>query len=331
MHHQGEYIQDERVKLPEGMQKKLILLAKETSHLSWPKLSAQLGVSEITAKIAWRHERSTLPKGCYIQILKLIPKQQQEKFSNNVQILRKNWGQSKGGAVTINKIRQHNHILVGEKFAHTPEFAEFIGAMLGDGHLSEVGIRITLEYPYEMEYANYLATLIKGLFGVSPIIYPYTKFGREIRVIVNSTTLVSLLKKENMVPGDKVKNNVGIPRFILDDKKLLAPCIRGLIDTDGGFFAKDSKRTRIFMEFKSSTPKLRGDFREGLESLGFATSKSKITGVRVQNQNDVKNLIDLVGTKNPKTIKKLSVFFKTGKMPLTTEIHRKLRASGPIW
>lgn len=326
MNLRGFYFQDKRAKLPKGMQEELVLLAKKSSNLTWPKMALLFDVSVHTVKIVWRHERTTIPYKFYSHLLKMVPRNQRNIFLQNTRTLEKNWGQSKGGRASIDKIRFQNNITPIKNIIGNSGFSEFVGIMLGDGHLSEKGMRITLEYPYELDYAKYVAALIKKIFGIEPKIYPYTKHGREIRVIVNSIALSSFLKKVGMQTGDKVKNNVGIPPFIFKDRHLLMACIRGLIDTDGGFFAKDAKRTRIFMEFSSHTLKLRSDFRFGLEKLGFHTSRSNYRGVRIQNQAEVLRLISTIGTRNPNTVKKLGLFSNSGRMPLTKEIYSNLGA-----
>lgn len=319
MNKRGQVIRGLRVKLSKTLQNDLITLAKSNTHLTWAVFSKILGVSDTTAKILWRNGRSTIPLKQYSLLLELIPLNKRERFVNGAQTLNENWGQSKGGKIAIEKIRRTNVLFLSKEVTKRPEFAEFVGVVLGDGHISSTGVRITLEYPYEMRYANHVASIIKGAFNFSPIVYPYGR-NNEVRVIINSISLVAFLKGLGIPKGDKVKNNIGIPPFIMENSRLLVPCIRGLIDTDGGFFAKDQKRNRFFMEFTSKTPKLKNDTKTGLEHLGFSVSKSGDKGIRVQNQKDVRRLIDVVGPRNPKTVQKLKLFAEGGKFPLGREL-----------
>ncbi|MGA3020452.1 MAG: hypothetical protein ABSD68_00685 [Candidatus Micrarchaeales archaeon] len=322
MNKQGYVIQDRRVLLPKNKQKELLDLAKKTSGLTWKEMSTLLDVSEMTAEVVWRKGLSTLPNKHFLILLRMTPLSRRDEFKENLMILKKNWGQFKGGHASASRSRPIAYINKLKSSITSLEFSEFIGILLGDGNITEKGIRITLEYPYEIPYADYISNLINKVSGIRPKIYLYKE--KEVRVIFNSTDFVKILSSMHLFPGDKVRNNVGIPKFIKANKQMLTVCLRGLIDTDGGFFAKDSKHKRILMEFKSKATKLRSDFKEGMEALGFSTSKSSKIGVRVQDQNDIKKLILTIGTRNPKIKEKLRLFKENGRMPLSKELHRRL-------
>ena len=50
---------------------------------------------------------------------------------------------------------------------YSSELAEFFGIMLGDGHLSDYQVTVTLGTK-EMAYAEYIVTLMAALFGPRP-------------------------------------------------------------------------------------------------------------------------------------------------------------------
>lgn len=272
MNRQGYVIREERIKFPKDKQKEFLEWTKKYSNLSWKGISKLLDVSEHTVKNVWGKEITTIPKSHYKRLLNLIPKEQQNKFKD-IKTFEKNWGQSKGGKLSINKIHKLNIIKKSPQILKDSRFAELIGIILGDGHISSKYIRITLEYPYELLYANYISSIVENLFGVKAIIKTYKK-NSEIRININSKSLVEFLHKVGLKSGNKIHNDVGIPIFVLKRKDLLIHCLRGLIDTDGGFYSKDKKGTRIIMEFKSKTKKLRRNFKFGMKKIGFTISKS---------------------------------------------------------
>lgn len=115
------------------------------------------------------------------------------------------------------------------------ESAEFIGIMLGDGGISDYQINITFNRETDMEYSKHIQKLINKLFSISASVTLYRpeKFGR---IVVSGRNLVEFLKDKGLKVGNKVKNQVDIPRWIMKNKKYSIACLRGLLDTDGSFY-----------------------------------------------------------------------------------------------
>jgi len=187
-----------------------------------------------------------------------------------------------------------------------PKLAEFIGIILGDGHVDKNEIEITLEHPAELEYAKYIQNLAYSLFGYKTKIRP--KHPNAIRIRIYSRKIVREIQNLGLPSGDKIKNRADIPDFIKQDKNLLKYCVRGLVDTDGGFFFKQRGYHRLIIEFKSLSPQIINSFADAVKALGFTPSKSGGKGacVRIQNQEEVANYIQTIRTSNNKIIKKIS-------------------------
>lgn len=321
----GQLIRDERVTLPKSVQKELVEAAKRESNLTWKELSKKFNVSETTISEVWRKGKSTIPKTHFDSLINIVHKSNKNKFYKECKVLSKNWGQIKGGKAAITRIRPINYKYSLEQMRskiRTVQFAELIGIILGDGNINPKGVRISLEYPQELKYAQHVSKLVVSLYDFEPKINIYKR--KDLRVNINSIHFAKLLRLIGFSYGSKIRNNVGIPKFIFQDDNLLCSCIRGLIDTDGGYFKKDKSGKRIIMEFKSKTNKLRTDFINGVRQLGFKTSRSGDIAIRVQNQNDVQRLYYLLGSHNPKILIKWESFNKTDKFPLTSEINNAL-------
>lgn len=115
---------------------------------------------------------------------------------------------------------------------YSPELAEFIGIMLGDGHVSHFQVMVTLgtkEYPY----VTYVQKLMEALFKV-PATIAHKKSGHR-EVYIGSTTITNWLREMGLV-SNKVAAQVGVPSWIFMKKKYMRPFIRGFFDTDGSIY-----------------------------------------------------------------------------------------------
>ncbi|MBI2545004.1 MAG: hypothetical protein HYW22_00170 [Candidatus Aenigmarchaeota archaeon] len=211
------------------------------------------------------------------------------------------------------------------------ELGEFIGIILGDGHLSRKQVEIVLENPAEQHFAIRCSLLAKELFGLTSTI-KINSNDNSLKLRVNSLSLVEFLLSKGLFVGDKIKNDVCIPKFVLDNNALLTSCIRGLIDTDGGIFSKDKKGNRAIIEFENKTVQLRKDFKTGLEKLGFTPSKSGgiSNSIRIQKQDEVRRFIKEIGFNNPKNLLKSQIFLETGLIPSTKEVKSLIAKEAPM-
>lgn len=110
-------------------------------------------------------------------------------------------------------------------------FIEFIGILLGDGHLRKDSITISLssENP---EYISYVSKLIKELFNYDVKSYQ-PKSKKLIQLRIHSVLLVRELERFGLKCGNKVKQQVDVPDWIKKNFSYSIACVRGLIDTDG--------------------------------------------------------------------------------------------------
>lgn len=103
-------------------------------------------------------------------------------------------------------------------------------------------------------------------------------------------------------------HNTVIPEYILKDKELLIPCLRGLFDTDGSV---SLCRTTLQIYFSNHSRSLLESFNEGLKKLGFnpcLTKKGVILYAKQANR-----FCELIGTNNPKNATKIEMYKKVPK------------------
>ena len=118
----------------------------------------------------------------------------------------------------------------------SPELAEFLGMMLGDGCLCSA-FQSALYFNTETDgpYADFMGRLVQQLFGVVPrrCMKPGT---REGTLLFSSRRLVDYLIQIGFGRGDKVRNQAGVPFWIVENRDYRRHCLRGLMDTDGSVY-----------------------------------------------------------------------------------------------
>lgn len=279
-----------KVRLKKGKQNKLIYLAK--GDLSWKELAKLLGVSEAYLSNDLKNER--------ILIL--------EKLNDN-------WGQSKGGLNSIGstiKLKRPNFC---------SELAEFVGAVLGDGHICylkkdikirKIGvyhIRIAGDLKLDKEYYNYLAKISKLLFDLNPRFILIKKHNERF-LCLSSKELVNFFVEMGIRSGNKIINQSTIPEWIYNRKDYLKACLRGLIDTDGCIHRMSKKDPNLLMiNFKNYNSKLLEDTRKIFILLGFHPSKIICNNVfYISRQSEIRKYLKEIGFSNKKHKDRLSKF-----------------------
>ena len=124
----------------------------------------------------------------------------------------------------------------------TPEFAEFIGIMVGDGHLgfyrNKPGEMGFVHYLIEVDgnikdkeyYQDYVGGLMLQLFNIKPKIY-LRKRDNTISLVIKSKLIYKFLKKVTGIP--QRKDNVAIPSCIVNgNREIKVSFLKGLADSD---------------------------------------------------------------------------------------------------
>ncbi len=299
-----------RLVLERGKQRKLILLAKGNN--TWNHLSKILNIFPSYLSGDLKNESILLSKENYIKLCKLA-NVNFNKFI--IKELEDNWGRSKGGINSPGSLKEIPKVELDEKLA------EFVGAVLGDGHVEfykkgrKIGvyhIRIAGDLIKDRDYhVNYLKPLGEKLFNLegkeTTRIRPKSS-GRFLDF--RSRRLVEFFSHMGIKPGDKIRNQSTIPKWIFKDKKYLRTCIRGLIDTDGSIARmsrRDSNLLRIL--FTNHNIALLKDTREAFIELGF--SPSKLMNNRqfyLSRQAEIERYIKEIGFSNKKHLNRFIKF-----------------------
>lgn len=235
-------------------------------------------------------------------------------------------GRSKGGKIScfVQQTAAKKGVVTGfivRKDVNLPSYsenlAEAVGIILGDGSISKFQISISSSAKVDNEYADYISRLFKGLFKVDVARLKIRK--NTIVQTISSREVVEYFNKMGLKIGDKLKNNITIPRWIVSNESYLKACLKGLFDTDGCIYyhchyTRGREYNDIGWEFRNLNVNLLKEFQNFLLKKGF-NSKIKKASIAIYNRHDISKYFKEIGSNNPKHIKRyLQYFNKLGGM-----------------
>jgi len=207
--------------------------------------------------------------------------------------------------------------------------AEFVGILLGDGHLGPTNYEISVtgdQITDEWYLKRHVSSLIESLFEIRPHIYEQ-KNPNGIRCRFYSHQVFQfLIKIAGMQAGRKRYNkNVMIPPSFFNDTKLLKACLRGLFDTDGGFYRHHVHSATV--EVCNRNVSLLDSVQNAFETFGFQVSRNQ-KGVELYRRDQIHQFFNEIGTYNPKHFIKYEIWKLTGVVPSNEEISRFIVSNG---
>lgn len=185
--------------------------------------------------------------------------------------------------------------------------AELIGIFMGDGSLSAYQASVTLHHRDDIEYAQFVSTLIRKTCKVTATLYHYPKKS-AVTVTVSRKQLVKHLHDLGLPIGNKILQGLDVPNWIKENRSMSIACLRGLIDTDGCVFthrykSKGHSYSYKKLQFTSMSIPLRTSVYKILVDLGISPRLSG-SDVRIDSVADVKKYFNVVGSHNPKHLKR---------------------------
>ncbi len=333
------YKRDKRVIFPPGEQHQFLLKAINNLKLSWLPFADKIGVNKRTLN-DWKREKYSLP----LNVLKRVSIVAKLKIPRNIKIRDPFWyvhtsGRAGGLAVykkygriggnpEYRKKKWYEWWEQKGKFINRKGFfkrkaikkprkstrlAEFVGIVIGDGGITKRQITITLHSKDDKEYSKFVVALIKRLFDV-PVGTYYRRNVSATSFIISRIELVRFcIEKLRLKIGNKVKQQIDIPKWIKRNKSFKISCTRGLIDTDGCIFNechKINKKKYCYprLSFVSHSKPLRISVYRILEELGFSPKIRNDKSVQLERRNEIVKYFDLIGTNNPKHKKRFKSF-----------------------
>ena len=332
-----------RIVLSKGRQKEFLNKIHKVGALDWPDMANICDASERAIR-DWRREKYYMKH----EALMALSRETSVDFGHIEKILPDHWsvkkaasvgakrryemygnpgtpgGRKKGGINSQRKFRDNPKYAekLGIKVKkvikipkNSPELAEFIGLLLGDGGITKYFVTISFNRETDKKHSIYMQELVKKLFRVSSsIISGRNRDDKADNVVIYSKNLVEFLRKKGLKPGNKINNKIDIPCWIKSKKECKIACVRGLIDTDGSFYSYKNKiggktYKNFAICFTNYSVPLLNSVYQILKELRFKPTQ---TGQRVylHKKKDIEEYVNTVGSHNPKHVNKYKAYKK---------------------
>ena len=298
-----------RVISQKGEQTKFLIKAKTSLGYTWKEMASFCGVSR-SMIFTYLNETNTLPKNIF------------DKIS------------STGVGLTEFADRQFFKLSFSRRRKYAPKLpaiydenlAEFVGILLGDGHLgpSNYEISVTGDRLTDGWYIRkHVSALIEYLFETKPFVYEQAGPKNVIRCRLYCNDVFNfLVKKLGLPAGRRIGNDSNkIPGEIFANTKSLKACLRGLFDTDGGFHRHHPRTAMV--EFYNRSPTLLKSIEEALRHLQFRISIDP-RSIQIYCRDEIDRFFLEVGSRNPKNLIKYKMWKINGEVPINQDIKHLL-------
>lgn len=174
---------------------------------------------------------------------------------------------------------------------HSEEFAELVGAVLGDGNIYQFPrcqrLTISCNSSYR-KYVKHVSYLVYKIFRKEPSATKRSK----VKCVDVRLYMQDIDKALGLPLGNKINNLVRIPVWILKNKKYLIKCLKGLFETDG-HYGLSRKFYVEYIQFCNKSDSLRESVFEALVSLKYSPQFGN-SYVRLAKKEEVHNFIELM-------------------------------------
>jgi intein/homing endonuclease len=290
-----------RIRMKKGKQRKMLAKEKSKLDLTWKQFADNLDIKFSKLK-SFYYEESLIDSDT---LDKVYFKDYYKKFI--LERLEDNWGRKKGGKNSSGNLKEIN--IPDFSF----ELAELWGILLGDGHIERTkGYKLGVYHVQVSGHSiddktyllNYVKPLMEKLFNIKVRSY-FSKFNKGLYLFADSRKMVDFFEENGFKAGNKIINQVTIPNWIKNNKKILAACLRGLFDTDGSFY-KLTNQNSYQINFKNHNFKLLKDVRGSLLNLGIGVSNiMKNNSIVITKKSEIAKFYKLIGFSNLKHLNKI--------------------------
>lgn len=326
-----------RIVLASGEQRQFLETVQASTGWTWYEIAEECGICERSLR-DWRREKYKMSLKA-AEKLTLLAK---TSVPDVVEILPEFWSCSKAGQISgeanmkkygnpgtpggrrkggqraqeLRRKYPERYPLAGKRktiriSGQSPLLAEFIGIMIGDGNVSNHQIRISVNHESDRHYADFIAKTIEQLFNVTVSRDKVRK--NTCTLVATGMNLVEYLIDLGLPRGDKIKQQVNIPPWILERHEFKIACLRGFMDTDGSVYYHRHKSgginyCHIGICFTSYCQRLLKSVYRILDELGFA-AKNGEKHISLYRKSEVRRYFELVGSHNPKHLQRCWNYF----------------------
>lgn len=329
----AESIKSQRVGFPKSRQKRFLQNAKRKLSISWRDLAKILSISERTLT-DWKREKFTIP----FETAKFLAQKSKIHLPSTALVKERFWYVKRasragglavykkygsvGGNPETRKEKWRKWWKIKGRFVPRPflkirqpkfsaELAELTGILMGDGGISKYQVVVTLHNKDDKAYSRFVIKMIKKLFGVAPRVYEDRANSVNDLVVSRKAMVNFCVSGLGLKLGNKIKQKIDIPQWIIKRKNFQIACVRGLIDTDGSVFTHAYKvHGKLYqykkLSFTSRSQPLLISVQKILRNLNMNPRLSPDTDVRLESIKDVATYFKKVGSHNPKHLKRYS-------------------------
>jgi hypothetical protein len=298
---------------------------------SWSNFAFFFYVKEKTMD-NYRVGRSLLPDHIFYLLLQQLDFIRHDHFLTCIVHRNNHWGQTKGGKETYAAypiIFEQGRLAAKEKASYralhrfdvgqslTIDLCEFIGALIGDGHIGKAGhtylVEIAGSEKLDHDYHEWvLRPIVKRRFGIEPTLYSGNG-ARRLRV--HSKLFFDFFSTRFGIPVGKKCYTVQIPQEILDaGSPFVEATLRGMFDTDGGVGfdkRKTYKKPYVRINYTSASFHLIEQVSELLCSFNIlhtvhTRNNGRARQIQINGETEVKKFLKQIGFSNPRHLNKLS-------------------------
>lgn len=190
--------------------------------------------------------------------------------------------------------------------------AELCGILAGDGHVGTYQVSMTTNARTDKQHARHVQTLFTEIFQIRATIAKRSD-SNAVVVVASSKVLCDFFKKIGLTQGNKVLEQLPIPKWVELNTFYAQAFVRGLFDTDGCVYSdthviREKTYKNIGIAFVNRSLPLLGFFKNTIESLGLhPTQKTKYT-VFLRRKKDIVRYFEIIGSSNEKHLKRFCEF-----------------------
>jgi intein/homing endonuclease len=193
--------------------------------------------------------------------------------------------------------------------------AELVGILAGDGHIGAYQISVTTNSKTDLEHIKYTKKLFEKIFPATAFI-TFRSDCNACVMTVSSKSIGDALVKKGMVRGHKIRGSLCMPEWIKSNSSFKKAFLRGLFDTDGSVYLdrhiiKNKTYENISMLFTNRCIPLLDDFKASLIEFGFRPTQKTDFAVFLRRKEDIRRYFEIIGSSNPKHLKKIASYFNS--------------------
>lgn len=175
------------------------------------------------------------------------------------------------------------------------DLAELIGVILGDGHIGRfprTEVLTIFSNSNNIGFIERYAKLIKKIFDKKPSVLKRSD---------SNCTKISIYQKNiskrlNIPSGARGNKDIGMPRWISNNREYLIRYLRGLYEAEGSFSVHSPTSTYKFV-FANRNKSLLNNVDKGLKVLGFHPHKDSCR-VQISRKKEVYHCKELIDFRN---------------------------------